>query len=387
MTLFAMTTVSDGREGENAAISSDNQKSAVITANRNSLQLRYDWTNLERYSALAQRFAEMQSDCSHRRIGHFWYRNRFGLGSDLHVYSVALCNALQMKDVRVRTLLPWTWYADESCKGASAMTCYFPESEPECIEDQEEDVFDFSSGNSYESTSKRRLMLNLTRPAGKIKESCTVIQQDYGGVAAVRAAATEYLFTRVSTLVYDEAQRQLQRVFRSFERVPDNLITVHIRWGDKSDEMQLIPVSQYINAVQKIVDGRRKDAKASSSDYDVVNVFLSTEDPQACNQFFLSAPIHWNIYVDEYFYELLPHRPSTTTNRSLYNSIPQMARALHGRPGILALGSLLVAMEANDFVLTTASNWSRLMNEIRLNILNPRCNNCTAMIDLKSGEW
>jgi hypothetical protein len=46
----------------------------------------------------------------------------------------------------------------------------------------------------------------------------------------------------------------------------------------------------------------------------------------------------------------------------------------------------LVAMEANDFVLTTGSNWSRLMNEIRINILNPRCNDCTTMIDLKRGE-
>jgi hypothetical protein len=50
-------------------------------------------------------------------------------------------------------------------------------------------------------------------------------------------------------------------------------------------------------------------------------------------------------------------------------------------------GSLLVAMEANYFVLTTASNWSRLMNELRKNFVEPRCNNCTLMVDLKYGEW
>jgi hypothetical protein len=390
LTLFDMTTASDGRvhANKNAAVSSNTRKRSARTTNHHSLRLRYDWTNLKRHGALAQRIAQMQSDCSNRHIGNFWYRNRFGLGSDLHVYSVALCNALQMKHVRVRTLLPWTWYDDEACKGTSAMTCYFPESEPKCLDDGEEDDFDLSStrSSSYDSNTRSRLILNLTRPAGKIKESCTDIHQAYGGVAAVRAAATEFLFTRVSDLVYEEAQRQLQRVFRSSERgVPDNLITVHIRWGDKSDEMPLIPISPYINAVQQIVDLRRRNEKPTSSDQGV-HVFLSTEDPEAYTQFLRAAPSHWNIYVDEYFYELLPHRPSTT-NRSLYNSIPQMAQALHGRPGILALGSLLVAMEANDFVLTTASNWSRLMNEIRLNILNPRCNNCTIMMDLKYGEW
>ena len=334
------------------------------------LKLRYDWTNLERRSALAQRMAQMQSNCS-STPGHFWYRNRFGLGSDLHVYSVALCNALQMGDVRVKTLPPWTWFDEQSCAGPSPMTCYFPESEPSCPKDP---LVHFSS--------KRRTMRNLTRPAGKIRESCPDVQALYGGVAAVRAAATEFLFTRVSALVFAEAQRQLQRVFHHSYRVPEHLITVHIRWGDKSDEMALVPIAKYIDAVQQILDRRQPDSLTRSG----VHVFLSTEDPEAYSQFLQAAPDYWNIYVDEYFYELLPHR-KTTANASMYNSIPQMAQALHGRPGILALGSLLVAMEANDFVLTTASNWSRLMNEIRLNIINPRCNNCTTMIDLKHGEW
>jgi hypothetical protein len=48
---------------------------------------------------------------------------------------------------------------------------------------------------------------------------------------------------------------------------------------------------------------------------------------------------------------------------------------------------LLVALEANYFVLTTASNWSRLMNELRKNVLDPSCGDCTRMIDLRPGEW
>ena len=53
----------------------------------------------------------------------------------------------------------------------------------------------------------------------------------------------------------------------------------------------------------------------------------------------------------------------------------------------MALGSLLVAMEANDFVLTTASNWSRLMDELRKNVLEPRMANGTIMVDLRPGQW
>ena len=66
---------------------------------------------------------------------------------------------------------------------------------------------------------------------------------------------------------------------------------------------------------------------------------------------------------------------------------PIVAKKMDGKPGLIALGSLLVAMEANDFVLTTGSNWSRLINELHRNVLDPRCNNCTRLIDLLHGEY
>ena len=119
-------------------------------------------------------------------------------------------------------------------------------------------------------------------------------------------------------------------------------------------------------------------------DDDNVNIFLATEDPRALAAFGEAAPSHWKLYVDHYFHEMLPHRHRYNDE---YNGSPRMAQDLHGRPGLVALGSLLVAMEANDFVLTTASNWSRLMNELRQNVLDVRCQNCTKMVDLKYGEW
>lgn len=42
-----------------------------------------------------------------------------------------------------------------------------------------------------------------------------------------------------------------------------------------------------------------------------------------------------------------------------------------GRLGYNSLLALLIALEADMYVLTTASNWSRLINELRLNVVEP----------------
>ena len=103
---------------------------------------------------------------------------------------------------------------------------------------------------------------------------------------------------------------------------------------------------------------------------------------KAVQEFQDAMPKTWNLFLDQFYVEMLPYRVDE------YNGSPKMAKRLGGRAGLVGLGSLLVAMEANDFVLTTASNWSRLMNELRKSILNTRCKNCTTMIDLRGmHEW
>jgi hypothetical protein len=62
------------------------------------------------------------------------------------------------------------------------------------------------------------------------------------------------------------------------------------------------------------------------------------------------------------------------------------AERTKGKSGLITLGSLLVAMEANNFVITTKSNWSLLMNELRENVVEPRCKGCTQMVDLRPFE-
>ena len=57
-----------------------------------------------------------------------------------------------------------------------------------------------------------------------------------------------------------------------------------------------------------------------------------------------------------------------------------------GKAGLQSLGALLIAMEVNRYILTTGSNWSRLINELRNSVVDSRCGNCTKMVDLREGE-
>ena len=62
---------------------------------------------------------------------------------------------------------------------------------------------------------------------------------------------------------------------------------------------------------------------------------------------------------------------------------PIWATQSKGRAGLYTLIAVLIALEADSFVLTTTSNLSRLIDELRKNVVNPRCCWCTSMIDLR----
>ena len=153
--------------------------------------------------------------------------------------------------------------------------------------------------------------------------------------------------------------------------VPSNLITAHIRWGDKGLEMQLVAVDEYVAAVKTLLMRRVNQT-------DEVNVYVSTEDPKATAAFRSACPPTWNVYGDYMVEEAAEFRPDSGNNALV------AAVASHGMEGTQALASLVIAMEANDFVLTTGSNWSRLMNELRTNVIDPLCGNCTSFIDLRT---
>lgn len=70
--------------------------------------------------------------------------------------------------------------------------------------------------------------------------------------AHVNEAGMEILFSRLTRRVLASAENAAEEVFGS-EGAPPNLISVHLRWGDKGKEMELLPVSKYVEAVESLV--------------------------------------------------------------------------------------------------------------------------------------
>ena len=322
-------------------------------------RLSVDWGNFQVLSPLAQDMVSHQANCS-LPLADFRFRNRFGLGSDLHLWSVAMCNAMEAGYRVVTRQSDWIYNDQQVCpsSSASALTCYFPTAELQCPSD---------ASSAAVSTNHPVLY----RGRGRISWNCSSLQTKYT-TSQIESAAVEVLFSGVSLdRVVATARKQVLDIFGP-SGAPSNLILCHIRWGDKADEMKLVDISEYIRAVEEL-----SSIGSTSSDPSMeTNVFLATEDPKAVEAFRRNAPPHWNIFVDEYLKVFRKHRQST------YNGHALLAKQLHGQPGRVALASLLVAMEARSFVLTTASNWSRLMNELRRSIVEPR-RGPTRMVDLR----
>ena len=348
----------------------DASKAAAVKATKNrETTLRYDWSNLPVQSPLAKALLEHQTNCS-LPLAYFPNRNAAGLGSDLHVYGMALCNAHRNK-VRVFTPFPWMYWDEEKCKGVddggSSMACYFPKLELQCPGDRDAAA---AARNAFASKSTQRL--NWQGHEDRLCSSLLGKPEHEGKykITDLRASVTELQFRSMGDVIIEEAERQLALVFPNGVPDPKTLITVHVRWGDKGAEMALHPISDFIGAVQQMAEHRGLKPHE-------VNVFLASEDPRAVTQFKNQAPKEWRIFLDQFYIEMLPNRDNST------QTVARTAANLNGRTGLLALGSMLVSMQANSYVLTTGSNWSRLMNELRKAIVSPRCGRCTALIDVQ----
>jgi hypothetical protein len=351
--------------------------------------LRFDWTDVPVLSPMAQYWRNNQQRCDWP-LADFQFRNLYGMGSDLHTWTQALCNAAELR-VRMRTKVPWTFLDEYSCFGSdsastprSAMDCYFPMAEPACPND----LGDLRGGSHASSNQPK-----LYHDTKVVEKDCASVMSMYNlSYSDVRASAIEYLFSHVSPLVVREAERQLEALFGDGSKNrPSRLITVHVRWGDKNTQIDPIPIREYVKAVNELISSTAND-KGNSDRYDhshkdsseSIGIYLSTEDPLAVEQFQQEAAKYkWKVFVDMYYQEFSAHRLAG------YNGNPKMAKKLQGRPGLVALASLLVALQSDDFVLTTISNWSRLINELRKTVIDPRCNECTRMIDLTNFafEW
>ena len=351
-------------------------------------KLRRNWYNnnyneqpIPLLSNIAQQILHHQSNCS-LPVGNNVVDNSYGLGSHIMLWSQSICNAIE-EGYRVRTYVQpssqpsqsqsseenvWLWLDQYYCDinvatTQSPMLCYFPQSEYRC------------SNNNNNENNELVVLHNISDARDK-KKRCKLLRGDNNNnneevLKEFRAASMEYLFHNINPLIIKEAQRQIGVIFQT-KYVPQDLICVHIRWGDKFFEMKLPTIQEYIDAINVLT----KNATTA-------NIYLATEDPKAVNEFLQIAKQYngWNVYYDITIQELNAFRP-IKGNRASYTT-----KNTKGRAGLIALGSLLVSLEAKYFVLTTKSNWSALLNYLRMNIIDPQCNNCTTMIDLRPGIW
>ena len=206
----------------------------------------------------------------------------------------------------------------------------------------------------------------------------------------MHAAVAEWMFQNVSQLVIPEAQPQIReeafsvatnsssetthgnKTFQRWLGMPDasSLITVHLRWGDKDSEMDLVSIDEVVNATVSLLTPEEMSGRRS------VHIYVATEDRQALMLFREAAvPRKWQVHSSG------PISPDYGSY-----SMTSVAHKSKGKAGLQSLAALLIALEANRYVLTRGSNWSRLIDELRKSVLDSRCGNCTVMIDLREGE-
>ena len=379
-----------------------------------------------------------------KKFWKFQATKAFGLGASLHVWAQHVCNAIE-QDKILLWRDPWNWnyctddyamygfsYDQRSCffnneTAAVASSSSSLQSPPSAnsrsgsgsirtsnngddgtadVDVGERDGDDDLGGDELTTVTNLTLLEGLipTDPKdsrilrntginrwGIPKYACpNVMNRLNVTLSEFRAGAVEWLFSSVHDRVIVEALRQVNETFgKDGLPDPEDMVTVHVRWGDKSSEIDLVPIDEYINATKEITANRRRNSRrhnlptttaetngssstSSSSRYAPLHVYLATEDQDAIEQFKAKAPPDWKIYTS-----------GPTTPRE-DNSMTKFAS---GRAALESLGALLLSLESNYYVLTLASNWSMLINELRLNVLNPRCGSCTKMVNITGERW
>jgi len=182
-------------------------------------------------------------------------------------------------------------------------------------------------------------------------------------------APMQYLFSSLSPPLLDRFQEAVHLIFGK-EGVPSDMISVHIRWGDKFLENALVPIEAYVAAVADMRTRHHLSLKRAS-------VFITTEDQAALVAFqSLAANMYpsWKIYkylpaIAQNSKEELVH--SRGDERDIYYdkltygvTSPIAAAEEQGVGAGPSLIALLIALEARFCVLTPSSNWSRIIDEL-----------------------
>ena len=315
-------------------------------ANHFTHKLNIVWTNRELHSPLAKRIGANQDTCTEKIYYHQMQNS--GMGSDFHTWSQALCNSLQYSSTLVQVDEPWIWADKSFCNEEDhrqPLSCYFG--------------MHLTCPNST---------LASTAPISWNNRMymCESYIYDIPSRLLFRAAAIEYLFANLNPKLVHVAEKAIPIVFGP-KGIPDNLITVHVRWGDKSKEMNLVNQTEYFNAIEQLV------TKHQLSD---PHVYITTESKEGLDKLIEEIKIQgksWKVH----------HYEAAVYNGNM--SPTSVAANSQGSLGLHSLISLLLAMEAKYYIITSGSNWSRVIDELRTTVVDVACGNCTDSVDLREG--
>lgn len=360
------TFTSLSKEEQNKYKSNLRQYALSAKSRTLSSSLRFDWGNLPPMTKLGKLFDNTQNQCQHPESKNElvkWKLMGAGMGSSIHTYSNALCEATYHNRILITDSLDsnkkrWSWNEKEHCDDLiksrdrssnadlphSLLWCYFGSHE---------------SGERCPKGSLKSTNFVEASLEDMYHHPCREWYTEYGR-QATHGAAMEFLFQNVTDIVIQEAEKQMKEM----NVVPtEDFITIHIRWGDKWREMKLVSIEDYVNATKKILTKKERNGEVD------VNIYIASEDPIAIQKFKEVAPSHWII-----------HQSGPKVSKD-GERMKKIANSSGGKAGLESLGALLISMQANRYVLSTGSNWSRLINELRKNIVDPRCGKCTTVAE------
>ncbi|EJK74333.1 hypothetical protein THAOC_03994 [Thalassiosira oceanica] len=209
------------------------RNTAVQIGQKGTWKLRVDWSSLSPVSALAREITSAMAHCDSSKGARTFKHLGGGVGMNLHTYHLPEAN----------------------CEGA----------------------------DSWSDAAKTFL---------DHFETCPRYMNERRSVGDFMGAAMEYLFQSVRPEVIAEAERQAREAFPEGLPDPNNMVTVHMRWGDKPGEVgEKTPAEYFVTGVKRFV--QMKGLGGSSP----VHIYLASEDEVAIRAFGEKAPRNWRIHT------------------------------------------------------------------------------------------
>ena len=332
-----------------------------------SVELRYIWSGRQAQSEAARHLVARQTDCSKPQV--MTEMTSSGMGSDLHCWSKMLHNA-HLAGASLVVQGKWKWEDERLCANTLepkvTLSCYFDNTRPCPL-------------NSLPLEMPVRQP--LFSPPEEFNQSISIEEVERLNQPR-RTAAMEMLFSNVSDAIINRTQRAAAHVFGP-RGSPDRMITVHIRWSDKGRESELQDMQGYIKGCQTLIEKHNIPSP--------VSIFVMSEDVSALAAFKEIAMHDWQIFhydyddpaaIETHQAGELDAMDSSTTLEQKEELFYTFGKDKTNIQGAWSLIALLLSLESQYFVLTTASNWSRLVNELREAITDVDCGGCTDVVDL-----